>query len=221
MLMHMATRTRAIDEALRRWWSTSRAIGEELRRARRMIGITQARVGEAVAVSQSEISRRESGKARRFTAEQIAVHAAVVGLRLSIKLWPAGGALRDETQARYIAEFLRRVGHAWRVMLEAPIPISGDLRAIDVLLRSGDVRIAVEVITRLTDLQAQVRAAQLKARDVQATRLILVVAGTRSNRDALAAARPSLVDAFDTDTRRILGQLARGTDPGRNGIVVL
>jgi hypothetical protein len=106
-------------------------------------------------------------------------------------------------------------------MLEAPILVSGDLRAIDVLLRSGDVRIAVEVITRLTDLQAQVRAAQLKARDVHGTRLMLVVAGTRSNRDALAAARPSLVDAFDTDTRRILGELARGAGPGRNGIVVL
>lgn len=196
-------------------------MGEELRRARRMIGLTQARLAAAIGVSQSEISRREAGAARRFTGEQIAEHAAAVGLRMSIKFWPVGGALRDEAQARYVAEFVRRVGHAWRVMLEAPIPIAGDLRAVDVLLRNGDVRIAVEVITQLADLQAQVRPAQLKARDIGATRLVLVVAGTRANREALAAARPSLVDSFDTDTRRVLADLARGADPGRDAIIVL
>jgi transcriptional regulator with XRE-family HTH domain len=217
----MAIRTRAIDEARRRWQSATRVIGEELRGARRMIGLTQSKLADAIGVSQSEISRRESGTARRFTGAQLAEHAAAVGLRLSVKLWPSGGALRDEAQARYIAEFVRRVGHAWRVMLEAPIPLAGDLRAVDILLRNGDVRIAVEVITRLADLQAQIRAAQLKARDVGATRLLLVVAGTRANREALAAARPSLVNAFDTDTRRILADLGRGADPGRDGIVVL
>ena len=217
----MAIRTRAIDEARRRWGSISRTIGGELRTARRMIGLTQARLGAAIGVSQSQISRRESGTARRFTGADLAVHAAAVGLRLSVKLWPIGGALRDEAQARYVAELVRRVGHAWRVMIEAPIPIAGDLRAVDVLLRNGDVRIAVEVITRLADLQAQVRAAQIKARDIGATRLLLVVAGTRANRAALAAARPSLVDAFDTDTRRMLADLARGADPGRDGIIVL
>lgn len=217
----MATRTRAIDEARRRWRSISRTIGEDLRTARRVIGLTQARLGAAIGVSQSQISRRESGTARRFTGADLAVHAAAVGLRLSLKLWPIGGALRDEAQARYVGEFVRRVGHAWRVMIEAPIPIAGDLRAVDVLLRNGEVRIAVEVITRLADLQAQIRAAQIKARDIGATRLLLVVAGTRANRAALTAARPSLVDAFDTDTRRILADLARGADPGRDGIVVL
>ncbi len=186
-----------------------------------MTGIAQARLGAAIGVSQSEVSRRESGTARRLTGAQLAEHAAAVGLRLSVKLWPSGGALRDEAQARYIAEFVRRVGHAWRVMLEAPIPLAGDLRAVDILLRNGEVRIAVEVITRLADLQAQVRAARLKARDIGATRLILVVAGTRANRGTLGAARASLVDAFDTDTRRIFADLARGADPGRDGIVVL
>jgi transcriptional regulator with XRE-family HTH domain len=217
----MATRTRAIDIARRRWHATARIVGEELRGARRMIGVTQARLGAVIGVSQSEISRRERGTARRFTGAQLAVHAAAVGLSLSVKLFPTGGAIRDEAQARYVAEFVRRVGHAWRVMLEAPIPLPGDLRAVDVLLRSGDIRIAVEVITRLTDVQAQVRAAQLKARDVGATRLLLVVAGTRANRESLAVARPSLVGAFDTDTRRVLAELARGADPGRDAILVL
>ena len=114
-------------------------------------------------------------------------------MKLVVKLYPLGGGIRDAAQARYIAAFVARVGRLWRVTLEAPVPLAGDLRAVDVLLASERARIAVEVITRLADLQAQVRAAQLKARDIGATRLILVIAGTHANRNALASARATLV----------------------------
>jgi hypothetical protein len=112
------------------------------------------------------------------------------------------------------------VGAAWRVVLEATIPLPGDLRAVDVLLE-GPCRICVEVITRLSDLQAQIRAAQLKQRDIGATRLIIVVAGTHGNRRVLDEARATLVASFDLDTRRTLATLAEGRDPGRDAIVVL
>ena len=147
-------------------------------------------------------------------------HSAAVGLRLSVKLYPVGGGLRDAAQARHIANFLARIGKAWRVVLEATIPLPGDLRAVDVLL-DGPCRICVEVITRLHDLQAQIRAAQLKQRDIRATRLIIVVAGTHANRRALEDLRGTLVATFDLDTRRTLAQLANGRDPGRDAIVVL
>lgn len=71
------------------------------------------------------------------------------------------------------------------------------------------------------DLQAQVRAAQLKARDIGATRLIVVVAGTHANRRSLAEARSTLAAGFDLDTRRLMADLAAGRDPGRDGIIVL
>lgn len=89
------------------------------------------------------------------------------------------------------------------------------------VLKSSSLLIAVEVITRLADVQAQIRAARLKARDIGAGRLILVVAGTHANRAALGTVRASLVESFDTDTRRILGELAAGRDPGRDGVVIL
>ena len=101
--------------------------------------------------------RRELGRTRRLTGEKLAVHAAAVGLKLVVKLYPVGGGTRDAAQD--VADFVARVGRPWRVKLEAPIPLPGDLRAVDVLLVSERVRIAVEVITRLADLQAQVRAA--------------------------------------------------------------
>lgn len=217
----MAVRTRYLDTALRHWARTSTDIGNELRTGRHIRGITQRELGASIGVSASEVSRRELGTSMRLTGPKLATHAAAVGLRVSVKLWPAGGGVRDAAQARYVAAFLARVGRHWTVTVEAPIPVAGDLRAIDILMSNATARIAVEVITRLADLQAQVRAAQLKSRDIAATRLILVVAGTHANRNAIASARGGLVDAFDLDTRRILAELAGGRDPLRDGIVVL
>ena len=217
----MTTRIRAIDEARRRWARTANEIGDELRTSRLVHGATQAQLGSTIGVSQAEISRRERGRARQMVGEKLAIHAAAVGLKVSVKLWPTAGGIRDAAQARYVAAFATRVGRLWTVTLEAPIQVAGDLRAVDVLLARGGIRIAVEVITRVTDLQAVVRAAQLKARDIGATRLILVVAGTHANRRELSAAQSNLIAGFDLDSRRLLAQLAAGRDPGRDGIIVL
>ena len=99
--------------------------------------------------------------------------------------------------------------------------MAGDLRAVDILLVAGSLRIAVEVITRVTDLQAHIRAAQLKARDSGAGRLIMGVADTRANARALAETRPMLINTFDLDTRRVMMELETGRDPGRDALVLM
>ncbi len=196
-------------------------MGDQLRTARRVLGLTQRAVATSVHASTSEISRRELGKSKRLTGERLAAHAAAVGLRLSLRLYPVGGGIRDAAQARYVAAFVGRVARSWKVALEAPVPVVGDLRAVDVLLTSTIATVAVEVITRLTDLQAQLRAAELKRRDLRATRLIIVVAATHANRNALLGARGALVQSYDLDSRRVLADLAAGRDPGRDAIVLL
>jgi hypothetical protein len=185
------------------------------------VGASQSKVGSTIGLSQSEISRRELGQAPEFSGRAIAMHASVVGLRLSFNLWPVGGGIRDAAQARLISRFLARVGRPWRARLEAPVPIAGDLRAVDVLLTRRDMRIAVEAITRLADLQAQLRAVQVKARDLSATRLVIAVSGSHANRRALNAARTALAASFELDTKRVMAALAAGRDPGRDAIVVL
>lgn len=185
-----------------------------------MLGLTQAQVATALGVSRKWVSRVELRRAHRVTAAYLFRHAAVVGLKASIKFYPLGGALRDEAQLRYIRRLIERIGHAWRVQLDVPIPLPGDLRAIDVLLSNAGCRIAVEVITRLRDLQAQIRAAQLKQRDIGADRLILVIAATHANRSALAEARGALLATFETETRLVLRALARGEDPGRDAVIL-
>ena len=98
--------------------------------------------------------------------------------------------------------------------------VPGDLRAIDIAL-SGPCVIAVEVVTRLRDIQSELRAAQLKQRDFGAKRLIIVVAGTHANRRVLGEAHGALEFAFDLDTQRVLRLLSAGKDPGRDAIIVL
>ena len=216
----MANRTRALDEATQRWARQSFEIAGDLRARRLALGLTQGAVARSIGRSSSRVSRIERCQVRRLAVADLVRHAAVLGLRLSVKLYPTGGQIRDAAQVRYVSRFVERVGRMWRVRLDVPIPLPGDLRAVDVLLE-GACRIAVEVVTRLSDVQAMLRAAQLKQRDLGADRLIIVVAATHANRQALAEARSALVATFDLEAQRTLARLAAGQDPGRDAIILL
>jgi transcriptional regulator with XRE-family HTH domain len=217
----MANRIRAVDEARRAWHVRRVEIGADLRTRRLLLGTTQAEVGAAIGISASEVSRRERGDAPYVGVESLTEHAAAVGLRLVITTYPTGAGVRDAGQLRYIRRFLDRVSPAFTHELEAPIPLPGDLRAIDLVLRATGCLIAVEVITRLGDIQAQLRDGRVKARDIGATRLIIVVAATHANRRALEAVRSALLGAWDLDTRRVIGRLAAGRQPERDALVMI
>ena len=217
----MANRTRAIDEVHRAWHRKRVEIGGELRTNRLIGGASQRDVAEAIGVSASEVSRRERGDAPNVTAISLQDHAAAVGLRLALSLHPIGGRVRDSAQLKYAHRFLARVSDRFKRELEAVIPIAGDLRAVDIVLRAPGCVIAVEIITRLGDVQAQIRVARLKARDIGATRLILVIAATHANRRALQAARPALIGSWDLDTRAVMAALAEGRQPDHDAIVLI
>jgi transcriptional regulator with XRE-family HTH domain len=217
----MANRRRVVAEASERWQRAWIDLADELREARLAAGLTQAQVASGLGVSRDRVGRVERRRVVRLPIDYVFRHAAVVGLKASLKFYPMGGGLRDEASARYTALFLARIGHAWQSRLEVRLPIPGDLRAIDIVLFNGSTRIAVEVITRLRDLQAQIRAAALKQHELGAARLILVVAGSHANRRAIATARPTMLASFDTDTRAIFARLVAGEDPGRDAMIVL
>lgn len=186
-----------------------------------MRGLTQRAIGSAIGASTSEISRRELGNALNVSMLSLSEHAAAVGLKLAISMFPTGAGIRDEAQLRYIHRFLERVSNRFQREIEAVIPLPGDLRAVDVVLRAPGCVLAVEVMTRLVDVQAQIRVARLKARDIGATRLIIVLAATHANRRALDAARPALAGSWDLDGRRVLGALGAGRSPDRDAIVLV
>ena len=81
-------------------------------------------------------------------------------------------------------------------------------------------RVGVEAETVLDDLQALQRDINLKQHDADLERMILLVRGSRRNRDILRGANALRRD-FPIETRGALAALARGRDPGGNGIVIL
>jgi transcriptional regulator with XRE-family HTH domain len=195
-------------------------VGRELRVARVLSGKTQKDVARAIGCSGSEVSRREHGRSPTLNIIELSRHAAAVGLRCSVSLWPAIRRPLDAAQLALLERFHKRIATSWSMRLEVPMPIVGDLRAADAVI-TGVVTCLVEAITRLADVQAQLRAAQVKARDLKADRIILLVAATTANRASIRAAGTVLQETLPVGTQHALSALAQGRDPGGDALIVL
>lgn len=216
----MASRVRSVDQAAHVGRRQLADIGDELREARLRAGLRQRDVAAAIGISQSKVARIEGGRLETVALLDVARHAGAVGLKLHARMYPAGPPLRDRAQLALLDRFHRRISPQWRVRLEAPLQLAGDQRAWDMLLWSGELTIGVEAISRLRDVQAQVRAAQLKRQDAKATRLILLVAATHSNRRVLAVAERLVHADFTVGTRPAFVALSAGLDPGGDALIL-
>jgi transcriptional regulator with XRE-family HTH domain len=214
----MANRERRLTRAT---WLIRRDLddaGRELRDARRRAGLTQQVVASAIGVSHQTVLRNERGSSGA-SIPALARHAAVVGLRVRIRLYPEGEALRDAGQVALIRRFREEVGDVGLWSFEVPIPQSGDQRAFDAVVQLGGGQVGLEFYTRLADAQAQLRAANLKKRDANLGRLVIVVQSTRTNRRALAQAGTVLAD-FPGRSGRLLAALKGGEMPGTDGVIL-
>jgi transcriptional regulator with XRE-family HTH domain len=216
----MPVRIRALDEARRLARRAVLEIGSDLANARQTAGASQTTVARALEWSQSKVSRIERGSRATVTLEELACFASVVGLRFSPRLFVGGPRLRDATQIATIATY-RAFAHAagWDCRIEEPLPITGDPRAFDLVIRNGAVRVAHEFISRLRDTQGQVRPILVKQRDAGVGSLILVLRDTAENRRAVQEAGAQLTDHFPLGPRTILAAIRERRDPGGNGIV--
>ncbi len=217
----MANRSSPMQEARRQTPMKLMLIGRELRIGRIKNGMTQRQVGAAVGHCASWVSRVERGTIPGAAVSDLMSMAASVGLNLSLKTFPSGRRPLDAAQIALLERFNRRIVSGWHRQLEKVMPIEGDLRAIDELIWTDSCSCAVEAITRLADLQGQVRPARLKQRDVKATRLILLVADTHANRRMLQEVGPALANDFPVSPRRALRALADGRDPGGDCLILL
>ena len=195
-------------------------IGRELRTARRTAGLSQATLGSAVGLSNSEVSRIEHGVADWLTLVRASELLGAVGLSLWAKTFPEGPPLRDAAHLRLLADFEARLAPTIECRREWPIPLDRDRRAVDLVLSGLPRSVGVEAESVLEDLQALERDVNLKQRDADLAVMLLLVRGSRRNRTILRGAG-SLRNAFPLPTRGILAALAAGRDPGGNGIVIL
>ncbi len=150
----MANRVSALRAAADTGNWLLRDIGRELRVARIVGGKTLAEVARLIGKSASWVSRVERGRIAAIRMTDLTRHAAAVGLKPWIRLFPLGPRILDAPQLALLQRFLERIGHAWGIALEVPVGIAGDMRAADALLTNGSCRCMVEVITRLADFQA-------------------------------------------------------------------
>ena len=220
MLSRMGATDRRADRGRREAAAILRDVGEELRAARLSADLSQKRVGEAVGISHTEVSRVERMGAPGVPVTRLAAMAAVLGLRLSVRLYPAGRPLRDAAQLALMERLRIRLHRALRLEGESPLPIVGDLRAWDGAIRGPGWSIFVDAETRIRDVQALARRTALKRRDSGGANVLLLPADTRTNRAVLDAVGTALIpDAIDG--RAVLAALEVGRDPAGSGVVML
>jgi hypothetical protein len=216
----MATKSGPVVRAGRRMTEDIHRALREIAMARSGSGLSCDAIGAACHVDGSTVARMIAGTVERPDLRVLAGIGASVGLELRIRTFPAGDPIRDAGQLRLLERFRLRLGPTLRWRTEVPLPIDGDKRAWDGLIQGAGWRVGVEAETALDDLQAVERRLALKLRDGGIEQVILLVADTRRNREALAAA-PAAFASLSRDARGTLRALSRGTDPARSAIVVL
>jgi transcriptional regulator with XRE-family HTH domain len=210
-----------VDEASRRAHRQLLELLRDLRAAREAAGLSQAAVAGAIGRSRALVAHWERGTVRA-DAIQLARWGAVVGLDVSVRAFPGGAPLRDAGQLRLLARARTAIAGDWRWRTEVPVSRDPrDRRAFDAVLGTAAGTIGLEAITRLTDAQAQVRAALLKQTAAGLDRMVLVLAQTRHNRAAVADGAPTILGSFPASPREVMRALRDGELPKENGIVLV
>jgi transcriptional regulator with XRE-family HTH domain len=193
----------------------------EFRAARIAANLSQADIGRAVGLSDSEISRIERDQVPTVAFVLITQLLAAVGLDLSARAYPVGGGVRDRAQLSLLARLHDRIGDAFTWRTEVPLAIPGDLRAWDAALFGAGLRIGIEAEARIRDVQAVDRRVMLKLRDAGWDRAILLLSDTRSNRMLLREFGANVRANYPVTQLVALRALRAGADPGGNCLIVL
>jgi len=99
-------------------------IGRELRVARVTAGMRLLDVAETLGTSISHVSRVEHGQIKGLGLSGLTRHAAAVGLKPYLKLFPAVARPLDRAQLALFSRFRERLAAGWHVELEVPMPIA-------------------------------------------------------------------------------------------------
>lgn len=179
---------RTTDRGTRVGERALRLVADEFRSSRLSTGASQESVAAAARVSRPRYSKIERAKAPTLTVLEAARIAEVLGLSLSMRLFPDSDPLRDAAQVRLLHKLLGHARPPLRSRTEVPLPQADgrlERRAWDAVLWGGGRRTMIEVETRLYDLQATERRLALKRRDDPGDGFLLVVGASRANRRAL------------------------------------
>ena len=218
----MATAQRVSSLAASRTASVLRNLGDEVRQGRLSRGLSQLEVARVASISQAKVSQIERASLATVSIRDVCHLLAAVGMELSARAYPAGPPLRDAAHRALLERLRARIGQSVRWKFEVPLPITGDLRAWDAVMELANVRVAVEAETRVRDVQALQRRVSLKLRDdPNTTRVVILLADTRSNREMVRADERILSEEYPLSPRAMLASLSEGRAPESSGVVLL
>ena len=184
------TAERAVDRGTARATRHALEIGAEFRERRTQLGLSQAHVARACQLSRTRYGVIERGRSTTTTLGEAHRVAAVLGLDIPLRLYPAGPPVRDAAHADRLQSFLAGIRAPLSYRVEVPLPARAELaerRAWDAMLfGGGGKRTAVELEMRLRDVQAVRRRHELKRRDDPTEGFLLLIADTRTNRRVIA-----------------------------------
>lgn len=217
----MATKQRPADAGTERGRALLAELTREARTARRDRGLSLAEVGRAVGLSQAAMSRFEHAETADYGIVRLSKILAVVGLQLSARAYPGDGPIRDAAHVRLLLSLRDTLHPTLGWSLEVPLPIPGDRRAWDAVIRGPTWRYGVEAETHPTDLQALLRRIELKRRDGAMDGVVLLLPATRHVRDLLAGAADLMRTAFPAAGQQALASLAAGARPDGSSVIVM
>lgn len=216
----MGVRDRHRDRARREADRQLERVLAELDHARRVAGLSFDAIGRACGRDGSTVARTIGGVTVRPDLRDLACFASVVGMDLSLRVYPTDAPIRDIAHLRLLGRLRDELAPDLTWTSEVPVTDQPtDRRSWDAVVGGAGWQFGVEAETVLADLQALERRLALKVRDGQLDGLVLLVAMTRGNRRALAAADAALA-GFPTPGRTILAALRAGRRPPGSGIVV-
>jgi transcriptional regulator with XRE-family HTH domain len=208
-------------------WRGRRALlefGSEALDARLRGAISQEELGRQLDMSARKVARIERGTLLTLSIKDASEMAAVLGLDLSVRVYPAGPPIRDAGQAVKLNGLLQYVNEPLTYRTDVPLPQHPDrpteLRAWDAVLYGSGERTGIELEARLRDAQATTRRHALKRRDDPMEHFLLVLSDTRNNRRLLDEFAELFVDLPRLRTTSVLKSLAAGRHP-QTGLILI
>ena len=181
--------------------------------ARGSAAMSRAEASLRAGLARSTWERIEAGDPS-VTLAALAAATETVGLDLVIQTYPGREpGLRDSGQLSMAQALIRMASPAWSVSLEEPAGEHG--RAIDLVLWGADEILAIEIERMLVDWQGQLRRwlakrDWLESQHARPVRLVVVIADTRRNRDAVTPFGAVIAGTLPAGSRSVLAAIRTG-----------
>lgn len=176
-------------------------------------------------MSQANLWRIEAGAIRDISLARICELASLLGLEPSLTLHPIGDPIRDRGQQAVGRRFDELLSPLWAMTNETLLPLPGDRRSWDKLIRLGGVPerhlVGVDLESRIRDIQELVRRTRLRERDGGVDEILIVLSDSATNRRLADQLREALGPRYLSSNRALLSALRHGLPLPGSGVVLV